>query len=68
MWSCCFDIAKQRGLELLTEEKAQICRDYGADDVVIYGSDQKTKKRQKHFRLNLKLKALKVVTTLFMIQ
>ncbi len=35
------DIAKAKGARVVagvsTEEKAKICRDYGVDDVVIYG-------------------------------
>ena len=42
-----------------TEEKAKICRDYGADDVVIYGQGPTDKDGAKAFSAELKSKSLK---------
>ena len=57
------DIAKAKGARVVvgvsTEEKAQICRDYGADDVVIYGSGPKDKEEAKAFSAELKAKSAK---------
>ena len=57
------DIAKAKGARVVvgvsTEEKAQICRDYGADDVVIYGSGPKDKEEAKAFSAELKAKSTK---------
>ena len=57
------DIAKAKGARVVvggsTEEKAQICRDYGADDVVIYGSGPTDKEEAKAFSAELKAKSAK---------
>ena len=57
------DIAKAKGARVVigvsTEEKAQICRNYGADDVVIYGSGPKDKEEAKEFSAELKAKSAK---------
>ena len=57
------DIAKAKGARVVagvsTEEKANICRDYGADDVVIYGQGPTDKDGAKAFSAELKSKSLK---------
>ena len=57
------DIAKAKGARVVTgvstEEKAKICRDYGADDVVIYGQGPTDKDGAKAFTAELKSKSLK---------
>tara|TARA_B100001093_G_scaffold421392_1_gene413630 strand:- start:1362 stop:2363 length:1002 start_codon:yes stop_codon:yes gene_type:complete len=57
------DIAKAKGARVVTgvstEEKAKICRDYGADDVVIYGQGPTDKDGAKAFSAELKSKSLK---------
>ena len=57
------DIAVAKGARVVAgvsnEEKAQICRDYGAADVVIYGEGPKDKDESKKLSLELKLKSLK---------
>ena len=54
------DIAKAKGARVVagvsTEEKAKICRDYGVDDVVIYGDGPKDKDESKAFAAELKSK------------
>ena len=55
------DIAKAKGARVVagvsTEEKAKICRDYGVDDVVIYGDGPKDKDESKAFAAELKSKS-----------
>ena len=57
------DIAVAKGARVIAgvsnEEKAQICRDYGAADVVIYGEGPKDKDESKALSLELKSKSLK---------
>ena len=57
------DIAVAKGARVVAgvsnEEKAQICRDYGAADVVIYGEGPKDKDESKKLSLELKSKSLK---------
>ena len=57
------DIAVAKGARVVAgvsnEEKAQICRDYGAADVVIYGEGPKDKDESKELSLELKSKSLK---------
>ena len=57
------DIAVAKGARVVAgvsnEEKAQICRDYGAADVVIYGEGPNDKEESKALSLNLKSKSLK---------
>ena len=42
-----------------TEEKAKICRDYGADEVIVYGTGPKDKEEAKAFSAELKSKSIK---------
>ena len=57
------DIAKAKGARVVaavsTKEKAEICKDYGADEVIIYGEGPKTKDESKAFSNELKSKSLK---------
>ena len=57
------DIAKAKGARVVagvsTEEKAKICKDYGADDVVIYGTGPNDKDESKTFSNELKSKSTK---------
>ena len=57
------DIAVAKGARVVAgvsnEEKAQICREYGAADVVIYGKGPKDKDESKELSLELKSKSLK---------
>ena len=57
------DIAVAKGARVVAgvsnEEKAQICRDYGAAEVVIYGEGPKDKDESKELSLELKSKSLK---------
>ena len=57
------DIAKAKGARVIagvsTEEKARICREYGADDVVIYGNGPTDKDSAKQFSTELKSKSIK---------
>jgi NADPH2:quinone reductase len=57
------DIAKAKGARVIagvsTEEKARICREYGADDVVVYGNGPTDKDSAKQFSTELKSKSTK---------
>ena len=57
------DIAKAKGARVVaavsTKEKAEICKEYGADELIIYGEGPKTKDESKAFSNELKLKSLK---------
>tara|TARA_B100001079_G_scaffold40810_1_gene32092 strand:- start:631 stop:1632 length:1002 start_codon:yes stop_codon:yes gene_type:complete len=57
------DIAKAKGARVVagvsTEEKAVICREYGADEVIIYGEGPKDKDASKAFSAELKSKSTK---------
>ena len=57
------DIAKAKGARVVagvsTEEKAKICKDYGADDVVIYGTGPNDRDESKIFSNELKSKSTK---------
>ena len=57
------DIAKAKGARVIagvsTEEKANICREYGADDVVVYGDGPSDKDTAKLFSTELKSKSTK---------
>ena len=57
------DIAKAKGARVVaavsTKENAEICKDYGADEVIIYGEGPKTKDESKVFSNELKSKSLK---------
>ena len=57
------DIAKAKGARVVvgvsTEEKAKICRDYGADEVIVYGTGPKDKEEAKAFSTELKSKSIK---------
>ena len=57
------DIAKAKGARVVagvsTEEKAEICRDYGADEVIVYGTGPKDKEEAKAFSAELKSKSIK---------
>ena len=57
------DIAKAKGARVIagvsTEEKANICREYGADDVVVYGDGPSDKDTAKLFSTELKSKSAK---------
>ena len=57
------DIAKAKGARVVaavsTEEKAEICKEYGADELIIYGEGPKTKDESKAFSNELKSKSLK---------
>ena len=57
------DIAKAKGARVIagvsTEEKAKICREYGADDVVVYGNGPTDKDSAKLFSTELKSKSYK---------
>ena len=56
------DIAKSFGARVVaavsTKEKAKVCEKYGADDVVIYGTDRLDKKQQKTLTKELKSKSI----------
>ena len=57
------DIAKAIGARVVaavsTKEKAEICKEYGADELIIYGEGPKTKDESKAFSNELKSKSLK---------
>ena len=57
------DIAKAKGARVVaavsTKEKAEICKEYGADELIIYGEGPKTKDESKAFSNELKSKSLK---------
>jgi len=57
------DIAKAKGARVVaavsTKEKAEICKEYDADEVIIYGEGPKTKDESKAFSNELKSKSLK---------
>ena len=57
------DIVKAKGARAVvgvsTEEKAKICRDYGADEVIVYGTGPKDKEEAKAFSTELKSKSIK---------
>ena len=57
------DIVKAKGARAVvgvsTEEKAKICRDYGADEVIVYGIGPKDKEEAKAFSAELKSKSIK---------
>ena len=57
------DLAKAYGARVVaavsTEEKAAICRNYGADDVVVYGTEKLNKEGQVSFSGELKSKSKK---------
>ena len=57
------DIAKAKGARVVagvsTDEKAKICRDYGADEVIVYGTGPKDKEEAKAFSTELKSKIIK---------
>ena len=57
------DIAKAKGARVIagvsTEEKANICREYGADDIVVYGDGPSDKDTAKLFSTELKSKSTK---------
>ena len=57
------DIAKAKGARVVagvsTDEKAKICRDYGADEVIVYGTGPKDKEEAKAFSTELKSKRIK---------
>ena len=57
------DIAKAKGARVVaavsTKEKAEICKEYGADEVIIYGEGPRTKDESKAFSNELKSKSLK---------
>ena len=42
-----------------TDEIAKICRDYGADEVIVYGTGPKDKEEAKAFSAELKSKSIK---------
>ena len=56
------DIVKAKGARAVvgvsTEEKAKICRDYGADEVIVYGTGPKDKEEAKAFSAELKSKSI----------
>ena len=55
------DIARSFGARVVaavsTKEKAEVCKNYGVDDVVIYGKEELDKERQKAFTKELKSKS-----------
>lgn len=57
------DIAKAKGARVIagvsTSEKAKICQDYGADEVIIYGTGPKDKEEAKALTTELKSKSTK---------
>ena len=57
------DIAKSFGARVVaavsTKEKADVCKSYGADDVVIYGEDKLDKDGQKALTKELKSKSVR---------
>ena len=57
------DIAKVKGARVVaavsTKEKAEICKEYGADELIIYGEGPRTKDESKAFSNELKSKSLK---------
>ena len=57
------DIAKAKGARVVaavsTKEKAEICKEYGADELIIYGEGPRTKDESKAFSNELKSKSLK---------
>ena len=64
------DIAKAYGARVVAgvsnDEKVRY-ETYGADEVVIYGSEKLDKDAQKSFSANLKSKVLRVATTSYLI-
>ena len=57
------DIAKSFGARVVaavsTKEKAEVCRGYGVDDVVIYGEEKLNKEGQKSLTKELKSKSVR---------
>ena len=57
------DIAKAKGARVIagvsTEEKAKVCKEYGADDVVVYGLGPADKDAAKALSAELKSKSIK---------
>jgi len=57
------DIAKSFGARVVaavsTKEKAEVCKDYGVDDVVIYGEEKLDKEGQKSLTKELKSKSVR---------
>ena len=57
------DIAKSFGARVVaavsSEERAEVCRKYGVDDVVVYGEEKLDKERQKEFTKELKSKSVR---------
>jgi NADPH2:quinone reductase len=57
------DIAKSFGARVVaavsTKEKAEVCKGYGADDVVIYGEEKLDKEGQKSLTKELKSKSVR---------
>ena len=57
------DIAKAKGARVVagvsTEEKAKVCKEYGADDVVVYGLGPADKDAAKALSAELKSKSIK---------
>ena len=57
------DIAKAKGARVVagvsTEEKAKVCKEYGADDVVVYGLGPTDKDAAKALSADLKSKSIK---------
>ena len=57
------DIAKSFGARVVaavsTKEKAEVCKGYGVDDVVIYGEEKLDKEGQKAFTKELKSKSVR---------
>ena len=57
------DIAKSFGARVVaavsSEEKAEVCRKYGVDDVVVYGEEKLDQERQKEFTKELKSKSVR---------
>ena len=57
------DIVKAKGARAVvgvsTEEKAKICRDYGADEVIVYGTGPAEKEEATAFSTELKSKSIK---------
>ena len=57
------DIAKSFGARVVaavsSEERAEVCRKYGVDDVVVYGEEKLDQERQKEFTKELKSKSIR---------
>ena len=57
------DIAKSFGARVVaavsTKEKAEVCKNYGVDDVVVYGEEKLDKEGQKAFTKELKSKSIR---------